>query len=216
MLQLLQALRTALSSLAAHSLRSGLTMLGMIFGVAAVIAMLAIGAGAEQEALAGIERLGVRNLLVRAKEMKDNELRETRQKSLGVSPRDIEAIEEAVPGVDLFAIRFLGGELLYYRRDDAVLMRRKRVVDFVLDLSGEMRFAPRAGEGQLWSHVSAFLLRLAEDLGRLFEGASLGIRVFFKGLESVPGMEKESKLLHFLLEKSLKAGTVELTTALWL
>jgi putative ABC transport system permease protein len=104
-MHLLQALRTAISSLAAHSMRSALTMLGMIFGVAAVIAMLAIGAGAEQEALAGIERLGVRNLLVRAKELKDNDLREIREKSLGVSPRDIEAIQEAVPGVERVAGR---------------------------------------------------------------------------------------------------------------
>jgi len=45
------SLRTALGNLAAHKLRSALTMLGIIFGVGAVIAMLSIGAGAEQQAL---------------------------------------------------------------------------------------------------------------------------------------------------------------------
>jgi putative ABC transport system permease protein len=96
-----QALGSAIGSLTSHAMRSGLTMLGMIFGVGAVISMLAIGAGAEQEALAGIERLGLRNLLVRSKSLKDNELREVREKSLGVSPRDLEAIREAVPGVEM-------------------------------------------------------------------------------------------------------------------
>ena len=80
-------------------------MLGMIFGVGAVIAMMSIGAGAERQALASIERLGLRNLLVRAKTFKDDELKEIRQKSLGVSQRDAAAIAEAVPGVDLVAPR---------------------------------------------------------------------------------------------------------------
>ncbi|MEO6194061.1 MAG: ABC transporter permease [Thermoanaerobaculia bacterium] len=100
-----EALRSALDNLAAHKLRSALTMLGMIFGVGAVIAMMSIGAGAERQALASIERLGLRNVLVRAKTFKDSELKEIRQKSLGVSQRDAAAISEAVPGVDLVVPR---------------------------------------------------------------------------------------------------------------
>jgi putative ABC transport system permease protein len=100
-----EAFRSALDNLAAHKLRSALTMLGMIFGVGAVIAMMSIGAGAERQALASIERLGLRNVLVRAKTFKDDELKEIRQKSLGVSQRDAAAIAEAVPGVDLIAPR---------------------------------------------------------------------------------------------------------------
>ena len=96
-----EAFRSALDNLAAHKLRSALTMLGMIFGVGAVIAMMSIGAGAERQALASIERLGLRNVLVRAKTFKDDELREIRQTSLGVSQRDAAAIAEAVPGVEL-------------------------------------------------------------------------------------------------------------------
>ena len=100
-----EAFRTALDNLAAHKLRSALTMLGMIFGVGAVIAMLAIGAGAEQQALGMIERLGLRNVIVRAKTYKDEELREIREKSMGVSQRDAAAVAEAVPGVELVAPR---------------------------------------------------------------------------------------------------------------
>ena len=96
-----EAFRGALASLAAHKLRSVLTMLGMIFGVGAVIAMLSIGAGAERQAMGMIERLGLRNVLVRAKELKQDELQEIRKKSLGVSRRDALAVLDGVPGVEL-------------------------------------------------------------------------------------------------------------------
>jgi len=100
-----EALRGALSNLAAHKLRSSLTMLGMIFGVGAVIAMLSIGAGAEQQAMEMIERMGLHNIIVRAKQFKDEEAQEVRKKSLGVSLRDAQAIREGVPGVELATAR---------------------------------------------------------------------------------------------------------------
>jgi putative ABC transport system permease protein len=65
--------RMGLENLRAHKLRSLLTMLGMIFGVAAVVAMLSIGAGAQQEVMAFIEQLGVRNLIVEAREAPDSQ-----------------------------------------------------------------------------------------------------------------------------------------------
>ena len=102
MRRVLDAFVVALESLAEHKLRTTLTMLGMMFGVGAVIAMLSIGAGAEKEALALIDRLGTRNVVVRSQTYKPTELEEIRKKSLGLSQRDVEAIEEAVPGV-LFA-----------------------------------------------------------------------------------------------------------------
>ena len=101
----LEALRGALDNLASHKLRSALTMLGMIFGVGAVIAMLSIGAGAERQALEMIDRLGVRNLLVRNPKLEQDELKEIRKKSLGVSLRDARAIVDAVPGAELVAPR---------------------------------------------------------------------------------------------------------------
>ena len=101
--RLIDAFATALGSLAEHKLRTTLTMLGMMFGVGAVIAMLSIGAGAEKQALALIDRLGTRNVVVRDKPFKQEELQEVRKKSLGLSPRDVEGIEEAVPGVQFAA-----------------------------------------------------------------------------------------------------------------
>jgi putative ABC transport system permease protein len=51
-------------SLLAHKIRTSLTMLGIIFGVAAVIAMLSIGEGARQDALEQLELLGIRNIII--------------------------------------------------------------------------------------------------------------------------------------------------------
>jgi putative ABC transport system permease protein len=99
-----EALATSLANLAGHKLRSALSMLGVVFGVGAVIAMLSIGAGAERQALEMIERLGVRNVLLRAKTFEREEAaEEVRQKSPGLSLRDCEAILDAVPGVELVA-----------------------------------------------------------------------------------------------------------------
>ncbi len=96
-----EALLSALTNLATHKLRSLLTMLGMIFGVGAVIAMLSIGAGAELQAMEIIDRMGLRNVLVRDVDRSDNELNEIRQTSLGVSLRDASVIRDSIPGVEL-------------------------------------------------------------------------------------------------------------------
>jgi putative ABC transport system permease protein len=84
-------------NLAGHKLRSLLTMLGMIFGVAAVVAMLSIGAGAQQKVMAFIEQLGVRNLIVEAKEANnEQELQKVRKISTGLSLRDYQEIRRNV------------------------------------------------------------------------------------------------------------------------
>jgi putative ABC transport system permease protein len=87
-------------NLASHKLRSLLTMLGMIFGVAAVVAMLSIGAGAQQKVMAFIEQLGVRNLIVEAKEARnDQELQKVRKNSPGLTLRDYQIIRQNVSDI---------------------------------------------------------------------------------------------------------------------
>ena len=100
-----QTLAIAIAQLAAHKLRTTLTTLGMMFGVGAVIAMLSIGAGAEKKALVLIDRLGARNVLVRDNKLDPAKLSEARKKSLGVSPRDVDAIDEAIRGAQFLAPR---------------------------------------------------------------------------------------------------------------
>jgi len=90
-----------LSSLLVHKLRTMLTMLGMIFGVGAVVAMLAITAGVEKEMLSYIDLLGVNNIIIEAKEAVDrNELQARRAISPGMTMRDYRAIKENVAGID--------------------------------------------------------------------------------------------------------------------
>jgi putative ABC transport system permease protein len=93
-------LRLGFENLRAHKLRSLLTMLGMIFGVAAVVAMLSIGAGAQQEVMAFIEQLGVRNLIVEAREAPDDQtLQRIRKLSAGLSFKDFRMIQANLEGV---------------------------------------------------------------------------------------------------------------------
>src|ERR1043165_4084056 len=56
--------RTAAEAVAHNKLRAGLTSLGILFGVASVIAMLAIGNGAEQEILDQMKLLGANNIVI--------------------------------------------------------------------------------------------------------------------------------------------------------
>ncbi|MCL4401956.1 MAG: ABC transporter permease [Acidobacteria bacterium] len=98
---ILPELFMGLSSLLAHKLRSLLTMLGMIFGVGAVVAMLSITAGAQKEMMSFIDQLGVNNIIVEAREAVDrNELQQVRAISPGLSFRDFRAIMENVQGVE--------------------------------------------------------------------------------------------------------------------
>jgi putative ABC transport system permease protein len=90
-----------LSSLLVHKLRTLLTMLGMIFGVGAVVAMLAITAGVEKEMLSYIDLLGVNNIIIEAKEATDRtELQARRAVSPGMTFRDYRAILENTQGID--------------------------------------------------------------------------------------------------------------------
>ncbi|MBK9170279.1 MAG: ABC transporter permease [Bryobacterales bacterium] len=102
----LPELQMGLSSLLVHKLRSLLTMLGMIFGVGAVVAMLSITAGAQAEMMSFIDELGVNNIVIEAREAGDpNELQAVRAISPGLTFRDYRAISENVPGIDAISPR---------------------------------------------------------------------------------------------------------------
>ncbi|WP_193161641.1 ABC transporter permease [Microbulbifer hainanensis] len=100
---LLLTFREALAELSQHKLRTLLTLLGMIFGVGAVIAMLNIGKGAEQEALRMIETMGLNNLIVQSPEQEKDELYEQRKQSSGLSLRDGEAAIATMNFVEAFS-----------------------------------------------------------------------------------------------------------------
>jgi putative ABC transport system permease protein len=100
----------ALESILANKLKSILTGLGIIFGVGAVISMLAIGNGAQQEILEQMKMVGVNNIVITPivtpageEETTENGNGENKQKtkfSPGLSLLDAEAIEEILPTVN--------------------------------------------------------------------------------------------------------------------
>ena len=95
----------AIESIMANQLRSILTALGIIFGVAAVITMLAIGKGAQKEILDQIKMVGVNNIIVtpiiQAASGSDEEDTNTdsqkKKYSPGLTLDDVEAIREVLP-----------------------------------------------------------------------------------------------------------------------
>lgn len=94
----------AVESIISNKLKSILTALGIIFGVAAVIAMLAIGKGAKQEIMEQMEMVGVNNILINPvipDKSSSNEDGEKQQKkfSRGLSMLDVESIRETLPSV---------------------------------------------------------------------------------------------------------------------
>jgi len=94
----------AVESIVSNKLKSMLTALGIIFGVAAVIAMLAIGKGAKQEIMEQMKMVGVNNILINPiipDNSSSSEEGEKQQKkfSRGLNLLDVEAIKETLPSV---------------------------------------------------------------------------------------------------------------------
>ncbi|MFZ2055766.1 MAG: ABC transporter permease [Candidatus Aminicenantales bacterium] len=93
----------SVESLLHHRLRTLLTLLGMIFGVGAVIAMLSIGKGAEREALQLIDTMGLRNIIIKAKVFEESKLKEIRETSPGLTLQDLNAARETLPFLSTYS-----------------------------------------------------------------------------------------------------------------
>ena len=94
----------AVESIVSNKLKSMLTALGIIFGVAAVIAMLAIGKGAKQEIMEQMKMVGVNNIIVNPvipdKTSSSSEGEKQQKKfSRGLNLLDVDAIKETLPSV---------------------------------------------------------------------------------------------------------------------
>jgi putative ABC transport system permease protein len=106
--RLLANLYIAISAVITNKIRSLLTALGIIFGVAAVIAMLAIGNGAQQEILDQIKLVGVNNIVIKPiVEQKEEKVEEEtggrkdkKKFSPGLTTRDVESIVATIPGLN--------------------------------------------------------------------------------------------------------------------
>ncbi|MHC4242704.1 MAG: ABC transporter permease [Planctomycetota bacterium] len=115
-----RTVKLGLKSLWVHRLRSALTMLGIVFGVCSVIAMLAIGEGASQEAQAMIARLGSTNLIIETVEPPKEQADTSQGEEMliyGLTYKDAESIRNTLHDVEVVVpIREIDQEARYLRR----------------------------------------------------------------------------------------------------
>jgi putative ABC transport system permease protein len=115
---LLAMIKLGLSNLWLHRLRSLLTALGIIFGVAAVIIMVSIGEGAKQQALERIERLGAKNIIIRSQRPPESQQAgggQQRGRSLryGLTWTDLDVLRGAFPNADaIVPVKDVGSQIL--------------------------------------------------------------------------------------------------------
>jgi putative ABC transport system permease protein len=96
-MSIFMVLRVALKALARNKMRTGLTMLGMIIGVAAVITMVALGRGAQSEIEAQVQSAGTNMITVRAGNFRSRGVSMGMGQSPNLNSRDVDAIRERVP-----------------------------------------------------------------------------------------------------------------------
>jgi putative ABC transport system permease protein len=99
---LMRTVRLGVSSLLLHKLRSLLTTLGVLFGTSSVIAMLAIGEGASEEAQEQIRQLGSKNVILRSVKPREDFAtgqQTTRVISYGLTEQDLARVEQTFPAV---------------------------------------------------------------------------------------------------------------------
>lgn len=96
-MHLMEIFLAACKNLAANKLRSGLTMLGVIIGVAAVISMVSIVEGGKSKIIEAIERLGTNLLFVSPKELTEEEQRQYSGRSKGLRYMDALVLKDRIP-----------------------------------------------------------------------------------------------------------------------
>ena len=91
-----------IENLLMHKLRSFLTMLGVVFGVGSVVAMLSVGEGASKEALLQIRKLGSNNIIVSSMKSVEEEQTSTQHSHMsiyGLTYEDYRRISESFPTI---------------------------------------------------------------------------------------------------------------------
>ena len=101
-IQFFRELTSGIQTLLLHKLRSFLTMLGVVFGVGSVVAMLAVGEGASMEALEQIRKLGSNNIIISSVKSVEEETSSTTRSFIslyGLTYQDHERIQESYASV---------------------------------------------------------------------------------------------------------------------
>ena len=118
--RLKRIIKLGAKSLWMHRLRTTLTMLGIIFGVSSVVAMLAIGEGASRDAQEKISQLGSRNIIIKTIQPPEEKSAVGQQQTLkeyGLTYEDAERFRGAIPNVRvLVPNRRISEQVLYRNR----------------------------------------------------------------------------------------------------
>lgn len=183
----------ALDAIRLNKMRSFLTSLGIIFGVASVIAMLAIGRGAQEEVLSQMKLLGTNNVIVEPvirqleEEVSDQSaiLQEKNKFSPGLTLADMESIKDGIPEVS-----YVSPEIIY----ETSFIR-----------SGRMRSGKLVGVNQFYFNINNF---------ELSQGSAFN-NIQIRDAEPICVIGSEVKTRFFAgqnpIGKKIKAGSIWLT-----
>jgi putative ABC transport system permease protein len=171
MARIWRGLKLGMKSLLLHKLRSGLTVLGIVFGVAAVIAMLAIAEGSARQAKEQIEALGAMNIIVRSVKPSDEAQqtggRPARILNYGLKYSDFDRIVETIPTIrKILPIREIRKQIRRgeYYLDGRVVGTTHDYADFNLLRVDKGRFLT-ASDNEKYQN---FAVLAAETAARLF------------------------------------------------
>lgn len=164
-------LYVALEAVRSNKVRSTLTALGIIFGVAAVISMLAVGNGAEKEVMDMMKLVGSNNIVIQPYEgEEENNEQGSKQKqkySPGLSLRDVENIQQTIPNISSIC-----PEIKY---ELAVVANGKRINSSVIGVNPDFFsvFNLEFSEGQVFN-----IEQVHENKAICVIGNSLRMRLF--------------------------------------
>ncbi|MBT8484027.1 MAG: ABC transporter permease [Phycisphaerae bacterium] len=198
---LLELAAEAVRSLSRHKLRSLLTTLGIIFGVASVLSMVAIGEGARREILSQISELGIRNIIINARkppeEQDVSEESESSTLEYGLTFRDANQIRATVPTVtDVLAVHDEEKWIWFKSRRIPAKVRGVRAAYFErLKLEPWIGRALTELDGAERSRVCVVRSRLLEDARYVGEPLKLDLKVgteYYRVVGVLPDFEFQS------------------------
>lgn len=110
-----ESFKVGIAGLHSNKLRAALTMLGIVFGVAAVIAMMSIGEGAKQETLQQIELMGTNNIIIKRAPIKQQIEKSKAMFSPGLNIEDGNSIKKLIPLIEYITPQREMDQKLFYK-----------------------------------------------------------------------------------------------------
>ena len=182
--RILANLYIAIDAVTSNKVRSLLTALGIIFGVAAVIAMLAIGNGAQQEILEQIRLVGVNNIVIKPVVEQEEEKveesvgeKEKKKFSPGLTLRDVSSIETTIPSLTKISPEIILETSVVRQgfRRSAKLVGVEPAYFEIYNFEMEVRRSPDGDGWQVASRARVASLLLSSCVCRSFPATTLSL-----------------------------------------